>query len=148
MEHKFWEDFTVGEKVTTDSITITDAHLVNWAGLTMDFYPLHMNEEYAKKTAFGHRIAHGPLTFALSIGLVGSTGILGDSLVAWIGIENMRVPAPVMIGDTLTVDAEVIKKRETKKAENGITIFHYTIRNQKEKCVMEFDNVFLMKRRT
>jgi itaconyl-CoA hydratase len=148
MEHKFWEDFAVGEKVKTDSITITDAHLVNWAGLTLDFYPLHMNEEYAKRTVFGRRIAHGPFTFALSIGLVGSTGILGDSLVAWIGIENMRVPAPVMVGDTLTVDAEVIKKRETKKTENGVTIFHYTIRNQKEQCVMEFDNLFLMKRRT
>lgn len=148
MEPKFWEDFAVGEKIKTDSITITDAHLVNWAGLTMDFYPLHMNEEYAKKTAFGQRIAHGPLTFALSIGLVGSTGILGDSLVAWIGIENMRVPAPVMIGDTLTVDAEVTKKRETKRPENGITVFHYTIRNQKGVCVMEFDNLFLMKRRT
>ena len=148
MEHKFWEDFSVGQKITTDSITITDAHLVNWAGLTMDFYALHMDEEYAKKTIFGQRIAHGPLTFALSIGLVGSTGILGDSLFGWIGIENMRVPAPVMIGDTLTVDAEVIKKKETKKSDRGITIFHYTIRNQKGVCVMEYDNVFMMKRQT
>ena len=52
MEKKYWEDFTAGEEVTTQSITITDAHLVNWAGLTMDFYPLHMDEEYAKKTIF------------------------------------------------------------------------------------------------
>jgi acyl dehydratase len=50
MASKYWEDFKVGDEVTTSSITITDAHLVNWTGLTMDFYPLHMDEEYAKKT--------------------------------------------------------------------------------------------------
>lgn len=59
MFKKYWEDFKIGEEVTTQSITITDAHLVNWAGLTMDFYPLHMDEEYAIKTTFKGRIAHG-----------------------------------------------------------------------------------------
>ncbi len=52
MPTKCWDDFEVGDKVVSQGITITDAHLVNWAGLTMDFYPLHMDEEYAKKTIF------------------------------------------------------------------------------------------------
>ncbi len=147
MQQKCWEDFTVGEKIRTWSITVTETHLVNWAGLTMDFFPLHMDEEFAKKANFGRRVAHGPLTFALSIGLLGSTGFLGDSLIGWLGLENMRVPAPVFIGDTITVEVEVKEKRETRKAQNGVTIMRYTILNQKGVCVMEFDNLFLMRRR-
>lgn len=147
MQQKFWEDFTVGEKIRTWSITVTETHLVNWAGLTMDFFPLHMDEEYAKKGNFGRRVAHGPLTFALSIGLLGSTGFLGDSIIGWLGLEKMRIPAPVFIGDTITLEAEVKEKRETKKPQNGVTIMHYTILNQKGACVMEFDNLFLMRRR-
>ncbi len=148
MAEKCWEDFEVGQEVTTASITVSEAHLVIWAGLTGDFYPLHMDGEYAKKSVFGQRIAHGPLTFALSIGLVGSSGVFGDSLIAWIGVENMRIPAPVMIGDTLTVNAKVVAKRETKKTDRGVTVFRYTVCNQKAECVMAFDYLLLMKRRT
>lgn len=148
MQEKYWESFTIGEKIRTWSITVTETHLVNWAGLTMDFFPFHMDKEYAKKTHFGQRVAHGPLTFALSIGLLGSTGFLGDAIIAWLGLENMRIPAPVLIGDTITVEVEVKEKKETKKPQNGVTVMHYKILNQDNVCVMEFDNLFLMRRKT
>jgi len=148
MAKKCWEDFNVGQRVKTASITITDAHLVQWAGLTMDFYPLHMDEEFAKKTVFGGRIAHGPLTFAMSVGLVGMTNIFEDSIVAWLGVENMRIPAPVRIGDTIFVEAAVKEKRDTKSSERGVTIFQYTIKNQKEMIVMQFDYLLMMHRRS
>jgi acyl dehydratase len=147
LEEKFWEDFSIGEKIRTWSITVTESHLVNWAGLTMDFYPLHMNKEWAKNTHFERRVAHGPLTFALSIGLLGSTGFLGDSVLGWLGLENMKIPAPVFIGDTITVEVEVKEKRETSKPEKGVTLMTYTILNQDGVKVMEYDNVFLMKRK-
>lgn len=125
MFKKYWENFKIGEEVITPSITLTEAHLVNWAGLTMDFYPLHTDEEYAKKTIFKGRIAHGPLTFALAIGLVYRTGIYGDSILAWLGIENMKIPAPVRIGDTIRVHAKVTEKRETKDPSRGIIKFFW-----------------------
>ena len=147
MSKKYWEDFNVGDKVTTLAITVTEAHLVNWAGLTMDFYPLHMDEEFAKKTDFGGRIAHGPLTFAMAVGLVGMTGIFEDSITAWLGVNNMRIPAPVKVGDTIRAEAEVKEKRETKNPKRGVVVFVYTVRNQREETVMSFDYILMMHRK-
>lgn len=147
MPEKCWEDFNIGDKVVSQGITITDTHLVNWAGLTMDFYSLHMDEEFAKKTAFGSRIAHGPLIFAMSIGLVGMTGFYGDSIIAWLGLENMRIPAPTRIGDTIRVEVEVKEKRETSKPKRGICVFTYKVKNQRDEDVMTLDVLQLMHRR-
>ena len=147
MPDKYLDDFNIGEKVVTQGITLTDAHLVNWAGLTMDFYPLHMNEEHAKKTQFGTRIAHGPLIFAMAIGLAYISGFYGDSIIAWLGLENMRIPRPTMIGDTIRVELEIKEKRETSKQERGIGVVKYTIKNQKDEDVMIFDCLQLMHRR-
>lgn len=146
MASKYWEDFNIGEEVITPSITITEAHLVNWAGLTMDFYPLHMDEEYAKKTVFKGRIAHGPLTFALAIGLVYRTGIYGDSILAWLGVENMKIPAPVRIGDTIRVHAKVAEKLETKNPSKGVIKFLWDIKNQRDETVMTLDYVLMLHR--
>ena len=147
MEEKYWEDFEVGEKIETISITITETHIVNWAHLTMDFYPLHMNEEFAKKTAFKGRIVHGPFTFALAVGLVGSSGIFGNSILAWLGVENMRIPLPVKPGDTLHVDAKMLSKRETRKADRGIVVFEYDVKNQRKESVMIFDYLLMIHRK-
>ena len=146
MASKYWEDFNIDEEVITPSITITEAHLVNWAGLTMDFYPLHMDEEYAKKTVFKGRIAHGPLTFALAIGLVYRTGIYGDSILAWLGVENMKIPAPVRIGDTIRVHAKVTEKLETKNPSKGVIKFLWDIKNQRDETVMTLDYVLMLHR--
>lgn len=131
----------------SQGITITDAHLVNWAGLTMDFYPLHMDEEHAKKTPFGTRIAHGPLIFAMAMGLAYIVGLYADSIIAWLGLENMRIPRPTKIGDTIRVEIEVKEKRETSKLERGIGVFTYTVKNQRDEDVMIFDCLQLMHRR-
>ena len=82
---------------------MTETHVVNWAGLTGDFYPLHMDHEYAAKTQFGERIAHGPMIFALAVGLVAQAGFGEDSVIAWLGVDKMRMHAPVRIGDTVRV---------------------------------------------
>ncbi|MFH1116002.1 MAG: MaoC/PaaZ C-terminal domain-containing protein [Pseudomonadota bacterium] len=140
MEHsKYGNDFNVGDVYRTGSITITEAHLVNWAGLTMDFYPLHMDKEYAAKTPFGERLAHGPLIFAMAVGLVSMAGFGGDAAVAWLGADNMRMTAPVKIGDTITVEVEVADKKPAKTPERGIQTWRYTVRNQRGESVMVFD---------
>lgn len=146
MENKYWEDFSVGDEVVTGAITVTESHLVSWAGLTMDFYPLHMDEEYAKATMFKGRIAHGPLTFAMAIGLVYQSGIYGNSILAWLGVENMRIPAPVRIGDSIRVRAKVSEKRATGNPGRGVTKFHWDVINQRNEPVMSLDYVLLMHR--
>lgn len=136
---KYGDDFNVGDVYTTAAITVTEAHLVNWAGLTMDFYPVHMNKEYAAKTQFGERLAHGPMIFAMAVGLVSMAGFAGDAAIAWLGVDNMRMVAPVKIGDTITVVVEVIEKQETSKPDKGIQVWRYTVKNQSDETVLVFD---------
>ena len=141
----FWEDLRAGDQLRSPGITITDAHLVNWAGLTGDIVSLHLDAQYAETTPFGQRIGHGPLTLATALGLMTQTGYF-TNVVAWLGLDEVRALAPVFIGDTIHVDAEVTLARETKKPENGIWTLHYTVSNQKDEPVMTFTSSFMIKR--
>jgi acyl dehydratase len=136
---KYGDDFNIGDLYTTPAITVTETHVVNWACLTMDFYPIHVDEEYASKTQFGERIAHGPLIFGMAVGLVGLAGFGGDSVIAWLGVDNMKMLAPVKIGDTIRVVVEVREKQKTSKPDKGIQVWRYTVKNQRDEDVMVFD---------
>lgn len=144
---EFWEDYELGFKFKTTSITVTETHLVNWAGLTMDYYQLHTDAEYCKDTVFRERVAHGPLIFAMGIGMVAMTGVGGESVSAWLGVDNMRMLAPVRIGDTITCEVEIIERNETKKPTQGVQRWQYTIKNQYQTTVMKYEMVFMMNRR-
>ena len=140
MEHsKYGDDFNVGDVYPTPSITVTETHVVNWACLTMDFYPLHMDKEYAAKTQFGQRLAHGPLIFGMAVGLVSMAGFAGDSAVAWLGVDNLKMLSPVFIGDTITVIVEVLEKKPTSKPDKGVQTWRYSVKNQRGETVMVFD---------
>lgn len=136
---KYGEDFAIGNVYTTPSITVTETHVVNWAGLTMDFYPLHMDKEYAATTSFGERLAHGPMIFALAVGLVAQAGFDGKAPIAWLGVDNMRMVAPVKIGDTITVLVEVKEQKETSDPKRGVQVWRYTVQNQHKETVLYFD---------
>ncbi len=140
MQHsKYGDDFNVGDIYSTAAITMTEAHVVSWAGLTQDFYPLHMDAEYAAKSQFGERLVHGPMIFAMSVGLVASAGFAGDSAIAWLGVDNMRMLAPVKIGDTISVTVEVVEKNSTSDPAKGIQVWRYTVSNQRDEKVMQHD---------
>ena len=104
---RWWDSFGVGDRYRSESITVTETHVVNWAGLTGDWVPLHVDAEYAAASEFGERIAHGPLTLALALGLVTRTGIFGDCVLAWLGLDEVRLPLPVRFGDTIHADVVV-----------------------------------------
>jgi itaconyl-CoA hydratase len=147
MTQKYYEDFDIGFNFKTLSITVTETHVVNWAGLTMDFYPLHMDSEYCAKTVFKERIAHGPLIFGMAVGMVGLAKVEGSSIIAWMGVDKMRMLAPVKFGDTITVHVEVVERKETSKPSQGLQTWRYTIKNQRDEAVMVLDMKFLMHRK-
>lgn len=138
------DDFKVGEIYRTQALTVTETHVVNWAGLTGDFYPLHMDREYAAGTQFGERLVHGPFVFALAVGLVALAGFGGDAAIAWLGVDNMRMLAPVKIGDTLRVEVLVRETRATSNPHKGVHIWQYTVLNQRDERVLVFDYQLLM----
>jgi len=147
MPEKYWEDFQTGFTFKTPSITVTETHIVNWAGLTMDFYPLHMDKEFAAKSPMKERVAHGPLIFGMAVGMAGLARVEGGSIIAWMGVDGMKMLAPVKIGDTITNHVEVVDRRETGKPAQGMQTWRYTVKNQRDEAVMVFDMKFLMYRK-
>jgi acyl dehydratase len=138
-QQKYGDDFKPGATFRTGGITVTETHVVNWAGLTGDFYPLHVDREYAARTQFGERLAHGPMIFALAVGQVALAGFGGDAVIAWLGADDMRMLAPVKIGDTIRVTVEVKETSATSNPKKGIQVWRYTVQNQRDEAVMHFD---------
>jgi itaconyl-CoA hydratase len=143
---RYWEDFPAGTFVRTRGMTVTESHIVNWANLAGDWLPLHVDHHASAQTPFRSVIAHGPLTIALSLGLVIQSGFFGDSVIAWLGLDEVRLPRPVLPGDTIYVHAEVIEHVETSKSHRGRIAVRYTVRNQREETVLTFISGFLMHR--
>ncbi|AFM28003.1 MaoC family dehydratase [Desulfomonile tiedjei] len=108
---KSYEELEIGEKASfSKTITETDVYL--FAGISGDLNPMHVNEEYARTTPFGARVAHGPLTMSLA------APVLGMKLpgLGTIAVElTTRFKAPVYFGDTITVIGEVVEKISKKK---------------------------------
>lgn len=138
-QQKYGDDLNVGDTCRTSGITVTETHVVNWAGLTGDFYPLHMDKVHAEKTQFGERLAHGPMIFGLAVGLVGLARFGGDAPIAWLGVDNLRMRLPVKIGDTISVVVLVKDKKTTSNPAKGIQTWEYTVINQNDATVMTFD---------
>jgi acyl dehydratase len=124
----YFEEFEIGDRFETAGRTITEADVVNFAGIVGDFSPVHVDAEYAAETAFGSRIAHGPLTFGVGIGLTTQLTYSEGTLVALYGIDSLRFPTPVYLGDTVRVVQEVTAL--DARDGDGIVTLETTVRNQ------------------
>ena len=143
---RFLEEFEPGFTLTTPGRTITESDLATFAGLTGDFTELHTNEEFARATTFGRRIAHGALVFSISIGLTTRTNLVDDTIVAFSRVDNLRFTRPVFIGDTIRVMKRVIEV-VPKLRENGLIAFDTRVVNQRREVVLAYIDRLLVKRR-
>lgn len=137
----------MGQTFKTRARTVTETDIVNFAGFSWDTNPLHTDAEFAEKTIFGERIAHGMLGLVISTGLSQSLGILDDTIVAFLEL-NWKFLAPVKIGDTLHVEQTVIEKRETKKPDRGIIKLEARLINQRGQKVQEGTRTIMVKRKS
>jgi 3-hydroxybutyryl-CoA dehydratase len=133
------QDKTILEKLgvdigykTTHAKTITEADVTQFAEVSGDYNPVHMSEEYAGKTLFGGRIAHG----VIAISLISAAAAKLPGLPILLS-HSSRFLQPVKIGDTVTAIAEVISARK----EKGIINLKTTCTNQKGEVVVEGETV-------
>ena len=136
-----YAEMTVGEVVETGAITVTEAHIVSFAGLTGDFHPLHTNEEFAKTTQFGSRIAHGPLIFSMCCGLF----VRADPLdsIAFLGMD-WQLLKPVMLGDTIHVRSTLDSARVTSAGNRAIIQHTREVINQRGEVVQKGTTKIMM----
>ena len=143
----FWEDWELGKSFISSARTVTETYIVMFAGISGDYNPLHINEEHCKKTQFGTRIAHGPLVYAIAAGLLFQLHLYDDTLIAFLGFENLRFTKPVKIGDTIHAKVTVTELTETSKADRGVMKRLLQVINQNGDVVQEGVQAFLLHKR-
>ncbi len=137
MDAVYYEGFAAGARYRTLGRTVSEYEILQFVTLTGFTEPLFMDLEYIRReSVFKTRVAPGVLTFALAEGLTLQTGMLHGTGLALLSYE-VRVVAPVLAGDTIFVEIEVVDKRETKRPDRGVVTFRHRVVNQRAETVME-----------
>ena len=147
MRWLYWEEWEVGASFESPARTVTEADIVMFAGLSGDYNPLHVNEEFCKQTPFGTRIAHGPLVYAIAAGLLFQLHLYDDTLIAFLGFDSLKFTKPVKPGDTIHAVVKVLEKRETSNPERGVMKRQLQVLNQRGEVVQDGVQAFLLKRK-
>lgn len=116
----WYEDLRAGDWYETGHLVVTEAHIVAFAGLSGDFFDVHMDDEFARKQGFPSRIAHGLLVLSLIDGLKNraSTRIMAVASLGW----NWRFVAPIFAGDQIGARITVAETRISKKGQGIVTL--------------------------
>lgn len=141
----YFDEIEVGDERASPRVTVTEGHILAYAGVSGDFSPLHMDDEYAKTTHFGQRVAHGLMGLSLADGLKVQSAFFQDGIaLGW----TWRFKGPVLIGDTLQLKFRVAGKRPSKsRPELGIVIVAMQLTNQRGEVVQEGEHQLMVPRR-
>jgi len=116
----YFDDLAEGQRFTSAARTITETDVVNFAGLSGDFNPIHLDRELAASGAYGQRVAHGVLGISVVTGFIDAMGIFREAMVAMLSIDNWKFTAPVFIGDTVHIVLTIDGLRRTSSGLTGI----------------------------
>jgi 3-hydroxybutyryl-CoA dehydratase len=133
--HLYFDDVEIGQEWESFGRTVTEADIVNFAGLSGDFNPIHLDHAFAKTTVFRRPIAHGLLVQAIGSGL----GVMFPTMrtLAFLSMKDWYFREPVFIGDTIHIKARVLEKEERSRGRRGVITWHRQIIKQDKKVVQE-----------
>ncbi|MBY7144294.1 dehydratase [Virgibacillus sp. NKC19-3] len=144
MFDKYLEEYKINEQWTTRGRTITESDLVMFSAFSGDWFPLHTDEEYAKKTQYNQRIAHGMLVLSVATGLL---HFEPEIVVAFYGMDKVRFIRPTYIGDTIHLALNVIDVQVTNSSQ-GIVTVQLEVKKQTEEVVVAAQMKLLINRET
>lgn len=130
----YFEEFRTGLEVISPGRTITEADIVMFAGLSGDYTQLHTDEEFAKRTAFGKRIAHGALVLSIATGLAARLGFVEGTALAFREL-SWKFSLPVFAGDTIYLKASCRELKPMPRLGGGLVVFDASVLNQEGKTV-------------
>ena len=141
-----FEDIREGMRFETGGIVVTESHIVQFAGLSGDFFDLHMDDQFARELGFPRRVAHGLLCLALVDGLKNRAEqqFAAVASLNW----NWSFRAPVFANDRLSAAIEVIQTRPTSQGNRGLVTLRFEVRNQDGAVVQDGTNLLLVRTRS
>lgn len=139
---RYFEAIEEGETFVVEGArTITEAHLVNFAGVSGDFHPLHMSRTVGEASDFGERIAHGNLVFSIAEALIADMNPKAFSY----GYDDLRFINPVPIDTTLTVRRKIVEA-EPYNEDLGRVVYAYEVENEVGETVLACKHITLCQR--
>jgi acyl dehydratase len=134
MAGKYFEELAPGQVFKHQpGRTVTETDNLLFTVLSMNTQPLHLDAEFARQTEFGQRLVNSMFTLST---LVGLTDLTLGTTVGNLGFEKVEFPRPVLIGDTLYAETEVVSKRESRsRPGQGIVTFEHRATNQRGELV-------------
>jgi 3-hydroxybutyryl-CoA dehydratase len=135
-------DVAAGLVFETPGIVVTEAHVVAYAGISGDFFGVHMDDQFARAQGFPGRVAHGLLGLALVDGLKNRAATRFDAIASleW----NYRFLAPICAGDRIHARVEVLACRATSDGKRGVIRLGFDVLNQRGDCVQKGTNALLV----
>ncbi|QBE64406.1 phenylacetic acid degradation bifunctional protein PaaZ [Pseudoduganella lutea] len=147
---RHFEDLQVGDSLLTHRRTVSEADIVNFGGVSGDYFYMHFDDIAAKDTQFGKRIAHGYFVLSAAAGLFVSPA--PGPVLANYGLDNLRFITPVGIGDTirarLTCKRKVDRNRtDDKGVGQGVVAWDVQVTNQNDELVASYDILTLVSKK-
>jgi oxepin-CoA hydrolase/3-oxo-5,6-dehydrosuberyl-CoA semialdehyde dehydrogenase len=146
---KYFDELEIGETLITHRRTVTEADIVNFAGVSGDYFYAHMDDVAAKESLFERRVAHGYFVLSAAAGLFVDPA--PGPVLANYGLENLRFVKPVYIGDTiqarLTCKQKTVKEDREGQVPQGVVAWDVEVKNQADEPVAVYTILTLVKRR-
>ena len=148
MTGRYFEEYSVGQVIAHDATrTVTEMDNVLFSALTMNPQPMHLDEEFARKSPYGTRIVNGVFTLGLLLGLCVPELTQGTT-IAVMSIDKMVFPKPVFHGDTIHAETTVLEIRESRsRTDAGIVVFEHRAYTPRNELVLSCQRAALMRRR-
>ena len=143
----YWlDDLQAGDWWHTPGITVTDAHIVNFAGVVGDFFPIHMDDHFAKELGFKGRVAHGLLGLSMGDALKNRSEVMIKNIASlgW----NWKFKAPLYANDRIYVKATVKDVRPSKsKPDRGVLTVWCDVINQNDEVIQDGEHILMTRRK-
>lgn len=146
---KSFDELRIGERLLTARRTVTEADIVNFAGLSGDHFYAHMDKIAAADSIFGDRVAHGYFIVSAAAGLF--VDAAPGPVIANYGMDNLRFVEPVKIGDTIQVELTCKQKtpkplQDPSQKAHGVVVWDIKVKNQRHELVATYDILTLVNR--
>lgn len=143
----YFEDFAVGQTIRhARGKTITPLENVFITNLVMNTAQWHFNEHAMAATPFKQILSYGGVNFSVVLGLASQDTC--ENALAELGLDNIRLKAPVHHGDTIYAYSRVLEVREGDRDDAGIVVFRHWGVNQDDTLIVEVDRTALIKKRS
>lgn len=138
-----FDEIEPGLTFTTSGIVVTESHVVQFAGISGDFFDVHMDDEFARGVGFPGRVAHGLLCLAMVDGLKNraTTSLAAVATLEW----TYRFHKPVLLGDRIQGRIRVLDKRPTRRSDRGIVRLQVEVHNQHGVLIQDGLNVLMVR---